>query len=210
MEVGLSSAAAIAAATRRLISSMPSAAYSALRPPWTKIVPSIFTTAGLCVAHLPSSPVCCHASLCSTQPSGVAAIHCWRIASTGILGSLAPILRFDRRLVELEHAVAAGDGLAVDERRILARARVAIVSEQVHRLMIAEHDHHTTALLRRFVLELLEVADRSSGIGAAIGDIAELDEGCFPTHPMTARSLCRLPERWSSTPENRRGGRRRR
>ena len=60
-----------------------------LSPPWTNSVPPILTMAGLRVAHWPSSPDGLQASRCSTQPSGVAAIHAWRICAGVSLGSLA-------------------------------------------------------------------------------------------------------------------------
>src|SRR5438067_1720552 len=81
IDAGLSSAVVIAAATRRLISSSGSLAYSALIPPCTNKVPPIFTTAGLRVAHLPSSPEGFQASLCSTQPSGCSANQAARTCS---------------------------------------------------------------------------------------------------------------------------------
>ena len=89
MPVGLSSAAAIALATRLLISSIGSFAYSALSPPCANNVPPIFTIAGLDAAHLPSSPEELHAIVCSTQPSGCSAIQPARTCSGVVLGSTA-------------------------------------------------------------------------------------------------------------------------
>ena len=70
-DVGPSSAAAMAAATRRLTASIENFAYSALMPPCTNKISPTLAIAGLRAAHLPSSPDADHAILCSTQPSGV-------------------------------------------------------------------------------------------------------------------------------------------
>ena len=115
-------------------------AYSALIPPWTNKVSPILTMAGLRVAHWPSSPDGLHASLCSTQPSGCSAIQAARTCSGVILRVLRPVGGFELRAVGFVDAVAARGRLAVGEGGIFARRRVAVVAEQVHRLVVAEDD----------------------------------------------------------------------
>ena len=85
------------------------------------------------------------------------------------------------------HTVAPRGGPAVDEGGIFTWRRVAVVAEQVHRFMIAEHDHDFTALARRLPLQLLQAADDLERVRPAVGDVAELDERGLAAGPVTLR-----------------------
>jgi hypothetical protein len=53
--------------------------------------------------------------------------------------------------------------------------------------MVAENDDHSAPGLRRFGLKLLKAANNPLRIRTAIGDVAELDQGCGAACPMAGR-----------------------
>ena len=134
----------MAAATRRLISSIGSFAYSALSPPCTNKVPSILTIAGLRAAHRPSSPEGLHASLV-LDPAERMLSHPFGADLLGRIAGLRLVGGFELPRLMRIYSLAASGGVAVGEGGIFAGRRVAVVAEQVHRLVIAEDDDDPAA-----------------------------------------------------------------
>ena len=102
------------------------------------------------------------------------------------LGVAQAIACFDRGAVELIDAVAARGGIAVGEGGIFARRRVAVIAEEVHRLVVAENDDDLAAGARRFFLQPLQAADDQKRIRPAVGNVAHLHEDCPARGPMAS------------------------
>ena len=147
--LGLSSPAAIAAATRRLTSSRGSFGYSALIPPWTNKVSADLDDGRIArgpsaeFARSGSRRACARPSRAASRPSTPDGS-----ASGVICGSGGAVGGFDRRLVQLvEPSRRAADWSSAKAAYSPGR-RVAIVAEQVHRLVVAEHDDRPCPPLR--------------------------------------------------------------
>ncbi len=89
----------------------------------------------------------------------------------------------DRLGIRFECCIAAPRALAVGKGGKLARRDVTQIAGDLHRLMIAhQHDHPSPGALG-LAVELLQMADDLEAVGAAIGDVAGLDQHRLSTRP---------------------------
>ena len=92
-----------------------------------------------------------------------------------------------RRLPRLAQFRALGRRLQVRIRGVLAGLDVAQVAEQVHRLVVAEHDVQLPARRLRLALQPHQQVHDLARIGAAVEQVAEAHEMRVPGRPVVLR-----------------------
>ncbi len=83
----------------------------------------------------------------------------------------------------LAGALALGRRFHVGIGGVFARVDVAQVAQQVHRLVIAEHDVHPAARRARLALQALQQVHDLARVGAAVEQVAEAHQVCAAGGP---------------------------